>query len=255
MYTSPESRDRDSEQSDVGVRQLLSELRQCDKKDKQGELVRTLLSRAESLKGQLRDQEHDATDTAPKYGRVMDQTAINLPANNSRAEKMYELQREALQELTSHFYKRPTAGVAREIFMLYHHGAGAGKQAHKSHLDYFNEKSEDTSFAREYLHSERIAGGWLNTALVRYFDDNGVDIDRDKFVEKIIGEYEHSQKDSLIMDVANYYRRFAYYKKMLSVSYDVMYVRQAMLGYKHFEENNSVTKSGLQELKSEFNLD
>jgi len=256
MDITPELPEQDSEQTHVDPYDLLGDLRDCEERERQEKIVQELLSQAKVLKEKLQEGSGVDPAVASKYGRVMDQTIVNLPEEKNRSDRVFGLQQEALQELTDHFYEQPAPEVAREIFMLYHHGAGTSKQAHKTYEKYFNEETENTSFAREYLHSERIAGDWLNESLVRYFDDDHIKIDiDDEVVEKMmVHAYDNDTIESLMMDVANYYRRRAYYQKMLSAPYDSMFVEQARLAYEYFADEYPESRTGLQELKSEFDL-
>jgi len=256
MNITPELPEQDSEHTHASPYDLLADLRDCEDRETKEKIVQELLSQAEVLKEKLQAGSSVSADVASKYGRMMDQTIVNLPEDKNRPDRTFVLQQEALQKLTDHFYEQPSPEVAREIFMLYHHGVGASKQAHKNYEKYFNEGIENPSFAREYLHSERIAGNWLNTAVVRYFDDDHIEIDTDdELIEKMmVHAHDYDTIESLMMDVANYYRRRAYYQKMLSAPYDSMFVEQARLAYEYFADEYPDSGNSLQDLESEFDL-
>jgi hypothetical protein len=159
--------------------------------------------------------ESDRDKLMGQYGAIMDQMAINIPWSEMSMGRERDMQSEALQRLRTYLEKHPQAKeVAHSIFMLFHHGAEIDKTlTAEAYQQMLQRQLPAKEFARQYVEAENKGKKFLEKYIALTLGKEQFSLDND--YQKLIDiEQMSDEQFSCILDVANWYRRIAYYQKI-----------------------------------------
>lgn len=197
-----------------------------EEKAKIEEAQRNLIKQLEDQAAKiLKDIENPATSETDRdklmgqYGFIMDQIAIRIPWSEKILGKEREIQGEALEKLRQYLEKRPRAKeVIKAIFMLFHHGAGIDKSlTAEANQRMLQHQPPTKEFALRYVEAENKAKKFLERYIALSINRESFSLD-EEYQELLKTEPISDEQFSYLLDVANWYRRIAYYQKIAGLT-------------------------------------
>ncbi len=228
---------------------------------KQRELISQLQVQAKNIIEQVENpdnSEEDKDQLMGEYGEIMDQLAVNLPWLELSKGEQQNIQNEVLPKLQAYLEIHPQAEkVARSIFMFFHHGAGVDKnlvgEAYQREIN--GQPLTNREFARQYLEAENKGKLFLEKYIALTFGKDQFSLDSD-YEELIKIEPLTSKQFTCLLDVANWYKRVAYFQKIAGLNDEQeLNAKKALELYKKLAEKNSDINQSLAELSREQGID
>ena len=188
--------------------------------DKQNKLCEQLKNTTDSILDKISKPDltrEKRNSLIGKYGFLVDQLAINLPLKELMQGRGSEIQGQAIKTLEKLLKDNiQSKEIYHSLFMLFHHGAGVDSDFMKKAYEQFKRDgtiSVSKELASQYLESEKKAKNFLKKYLS--MKNNKKQLSLNQYYNKVINSGDIS-KDQLpdILDVANWYRRMAYFQKI-----------------------------------------
>ncbi|BCX15451.1 MAG: hypothetical protein KatS3mg097_343 [Candidatus Parcubacteria bacterium] len=223
---------------------------------RQFELVEQLKKQAEKILAKTEDEtisQEERDKLMGQYGFTMDQLAINLPWSEISLGKERDIQNQALETLQLYFKLHPQAKeVARSIFMLFHHGAGINKELTADAYQRLLQKQPPSQeFAYQYMEAENKGKSFLEKYIALVLNKERFSLDND-YQELIKIEQISNEQFSLILDVANWFRRVAYYQKIAGITEGrEINIQRAIELYKKLAKQNASFNKFIDEIYKE----
>lgn len=229
---------------------------------KQEQLVQGLLTQASQLKQALENGSDE--DVVSLYGHLIDQVAIKLPMQREMQGQAIEVQRKALATLKEYLARNPDSRqAARELFMLYHHGAlvdqGVLAAMYERAYSAIAKKQPipppPAEYNNQFIKSELAGKPYLEKAIGLTIGQDSFSLDSDQDIELLMQQETPSNESmQLLEDAANWLRRIAHYQKKEGKNFQYYFTKAEIIYKKLQQVRGEETSSSLENMYEQFGI-